>query len=346
MRRSLLIMAVLLALAEHSAACGSNSTTTSPTSSSIQAPADGVAQFTVIPVDLLPPGGLTALGSLNPPGHVLPTDHVYFYPSSLAGPSFTLGTPVRNVRAPATGVLQFVLQQGSDAKLTFKVTSTFSYYLDHVIPNTAMQVGALVRAGDIVGTSTTTLDLGAYDYATTLGGLITPTRYPDETLHCVSPWKYFVEPLRSQLYALIYRTPSATDKDGKIDFDMAGRLAGGWFDSSLPKTNESAGPTGWPKTVGFVYDYFDPTQVRISIGGTIAPAGVWAIETGAPRPEAVTVESGKVSYRLMRIFDPSPIPYGLMLVQMMSTTEIRIEVFVGNTSFTGDFDTNARTYIR
>ena len=39
--------------------------------------------------------------------------------------------------------------------------------------------------------------------------------------------KYFTEPARSTLYAKVGREGS--DKDGKINFDQAGRLAGNWF---------------------------------------------------------------------------------------------------------------------
>src|SRR5208282_6851587 len=42
-------------------------------------PPNGAAQFTVVPTAPVPGLSLTALGSLNPPGHTLPTDHVYFY---------------------------------------------------------------------------------------------------------------------------------------------------------------------------------------------------------------------------------------------------------------------------
>ena len=174
---------------------------------------------------------------------------------------------------------------------------------------------------------------------------MSPARYPDQTLHCVSPWKYFAEPLRSTLYAKVYRAPSAPDRDGRVDIDVPGRLAGAWFDPSVPMTTESSGPNGWTKTLGFVYDMYDPARVRISIGGTIAPAGVWGIEADAPRPENVSVNDGQVSYRLLYP-DTSGAVYGLMLVQMLSATQLRVEVFVGSTSQTGAFDTNAHLYVR
>jgi hypothetical protein len=351
--RSLAARAVRALVVASAIGCGHGSPT-SPSSTAgasgapgfpVAPPAGASPVFTVSPIDAPGPNSLTALGNLNPPGHVLPTDHVYFYQGDLStnNPFGSAGT--RNVYAPTRSAVEIMLSSGTEAKVWFIVTPTFLYYLDHLTPRPGLAVGQIVNAGDIVGTSTETLDLGAYDYGTTLGGFVTPARYPDQTLHCVSPWKYFAEPLRSQLYSEIYRSPSAPDKDGKIDFDIAGRLAGAWFDPSVPMTGDSSGPTGWPKTVAFVYDYYDPSQVRISIGGTIAPAGVWAIDPSAPRPADVSVASGKVSYRLLYT-DDSAAEAGLMIVQMVSDARIEIEVFMGSTAATADFDGGAYVWVR
>jgi len=231
-------------------------------------------------------------------------------------------------------------------KIIFIVTSTFQYYLDHVVPRAGLAVGQVVNAGDVVGTSSETLDLGAFDYNTTLA-FVTPSRYPDQTLHCVSPWKYFIEPLRSQLYALVYRATSAPDKDGRIDDDVPGRLAGAWYDPSVPSNGGDAswGPTSWPKTLTFAYDYYDPSQVRIAIGGTIATAGVWAIDPSAPRPSDVSVATGKVVYRLMSQFDQG-VPFGVMVVQMISDSTIKVEVFPGSNDAAASFDGSAYIWVR
>src|SRR5437764_1418333 len=73
----------------------------------VPAPPGGVAQFTVLPTTIAPGLTLTALGNLAPPGHVLPTDHVYFYDWDLSGKA---GTPsdVRDVVMPATGAVFFI----------------------------------------------------------------------------------------------------------------------------------------------------------------------------------------------------------------------------------------------
>ena len=73
-----------------------------------KAPAGGVAQFSVLPVAPAPGLSLTALGNLSPPGHVLPTDHVYFYPGDLANFHGATSAATRNVYMPATGALLLI----------------------------------------------------------------------------------------------------------------------------------------------------------------------------------------------------------------------------------------------
>src|SRR5581483_4274414 len=103
----------------------------------------------------------------------------------------------------------------------------------------------------------------------------------------VSPWKYFTPELQAQIYPHVYRAPTAGDRDGAIDFGIRGTLAGDWFLTGMP-ADSSPGPYGWTRSIAFACDYYDPSQVRISIGGTIGPAGVWAIDPAAPRPETIT----------------------------------------------------------
>ena len=200
-------------------------------------------------------------------------------------------------------------------------------------------------AGTLIGSTIAggTLDLGAIDFSVT-NVFANPARFLQETSHAVSPWKYFSPALQQQVYAQVYRAPSATDKDGKIAFDIPGKLVGDWFQQGLAPGSESEGPNGWPRTLAFVYDYYDPSLVRISIGGTIGPPGVWAIESTAPKPDAVSPSSGLVSYRL--IYLEGNTQYGQMLVQMIDAQTIKVEMWVGQTVNNTAFDANVFTYIR
>jgi len=317
--------------------------------SNVPAPPGGVAQFSVIPIAVMPGLTLTALGNLNPPGHVLPTDHVYFYAWDLsARVGTTTLAPERDVVMPATGTVTFMIQPGgTDWKVEFKATENFYFYLDHLVLTKTLKVGDIVTAGTLIGKTVAggTLDLGAFDFTITNTRFVNPARLGMESLHVVSPWTYFTPALQAQLYPHVYRAPTASDKDGRVDFDIAGHLVGDWFLLGMP-VDSSSGPYGWTRTVAFVYDYYDPSKVRISIGGTVASAGVWAIDSTATRPENITVASGVVPYLLYSPFDAGFPPYGLMLVQMVTDTQIKVQVFVGATTTNKVFDAGAITFIR
>ncbi|MBK7594526.1 MAG: hypothetical protein IPJ11_04595 [Gemmatimonadetes bacterium] len=96
-------------------------------------------------------------------------------------------------------------------------------------------------------------------------------------------------------------------------------MVGNWFEESVPVDQTASGPAGWPKSLAFVFDEVDPRVVRISIGGTVAPPGIWGIPADAPAPATVSVASGLVAYRLMYT-ESTTIQYGLMLVQLTATT--------------------------
>jgi hypothetical protein len=107
----------------------------------------------------------------------------------------------------------------------------------------------------------------------------------------------------------------------------------------------SNGPLGWPKSLAFVYDNRDPSKVRVSIGGTIAQQGIWTIDADAPRPENVTMTSGKVAYRL-RYTESTNVQSGLMILQMIAADRVRVQVFEGSQLGDAEFDSRASVYIR
>lgn len=314
----------------------------------LEPPPGGVAEFVVSPLALETIALVTPLGHLNPPGHVLPTDHVYFYAVDFDRFPVPPDTLVREVVAPATGRIRWMMQPvGTDWKIEVVVTPTFAYYVDHVVKDPTIKVGDVVTAGQRLGVTNRggAIDLGAYDLGKPLSGFANPKRYPDQTRYCVSPWDYFTEPLRSRIYSILRRAPGASDRDFRIDLDLPGRLAGNWFETSVPEDVTASGPAGWSKSVAFVVDEYDPSIVRISIGGTIAAPGVWGIRPDAPRPETVTPATGKVAYRLMYTRS-TEVQAGLMLVEMTGPDQLRIEVFEGSQAGDAAFDERARIYRR
>jgi hypothetical protein len=333
-RRSNGALAVLASAAI--SACGGSHTPASPSSTSngsgVNVPA-GTLTLRVSPIDQSAIRWITPLGNLNPPAHPIPTDHIYFY---FADPDARETAEARRTDffAPGDGTVTTVLGSvGTESKVFIQQTSTFSYYLDHLILSVPLQRGSAVTAGQRLGTTGSAygIDLGVINQSLNLNFLI-PSHYIGDTIHADAPLKYFAEPIRSQLYARVQRVGS--DLDGKIDFDVAGRLAGNWF-------------LGSNALLAFVYDTYDPSSVRISTGAG-ALQGVFSIAAGEPAPSDVSPASGKVTYTLTRAITGPPRTgingvAGYMLVEMTDATHLRMETFIDRPT---DFTAAAGTYAR
>lgn len=334
-------------------ACGDGGSTAPTTISSglpgMDAPsitAKGPGVFTFAPFDTTVIKLISPLGQLGPPGHVLPTDHIYIHFVDPKGSPSNNNCSARPVYAVGSGIVNFMLQPvGTDWKVGVQMTRTFMYYFDHIYPQPGMVVGTPVTAGQQIGTTNgfcPSIDLGVIDLDVTLPGILTPERYAS-TAHTGAPLKYFTEPIRSALYRRIDRTPSDPIRDGRIDYGIRGRLIGDWFLETLPRTPDSTGPVGWTQSLAFVYDNVTPATIRVSIGGTL-PVGLWAVEGNTPDPALVSLATGKVVYKL--------IPYGgaavpaMLAVQLIADDRIRIQVFIGSTDPNPAFTAAAREYVR
>jgi hypothetical protein len=318
-------------------ACGGSPAGPSTSPSSSTEPASSAALvFHASPVDLGAIRWITPLGNLNPPDHALPTDHIYFY---IADPDAGESPAARRTTfyAPADGtVTQTFSSVGGDLKLYIRATSSVNYYIDHLIPDAGIGAGSVLTAGQRVGTtgSVYAVDLGVVNSAVTAPGLLNPVRYNSDTVHSEAPLKYFDEPIRSQLYAKVQRLGS--DLDGRVGYDVAGRLVGNWF-AEIGSASLS-----------FVYNTYDPSQVRVSVSGRIGSPAVWAIGPEDPSPADVSVASGIVRYALSPSRTGLPFsaaPTQTMLVQMLGDARIQVEMFAVGAAATG-VTGNAVTYIR
>jgi hypothetical protein len=344
--------ALLLLLA---AACGGGGKS-SPTGNSGENPygitATGPGVLSVSPIDTSQVIATSPLGSLNPPGHVLPTDHVYVsFVDPWNGNQQANDCRARPIYAAGSGVIDFIIvtEAAGDTKVDVQMTKSFHYYYDHVLLLPGMALGTHVAAGQQIATTTgrcPSFDLGAYDLDVTLPGLVNPGRYGDGTRHAVSPYKYFAEPLRSLYYSRVRMIEGVpANKDGRTDYGVAGRLVGDWFLASLPVDPFSAGsPDGWSKSIAFVYDWFDNTRPRISIGGTITTPRVGMIGRNDPDPATVTVASGLVTYQLTPPGGSDP--FGWLLVQMTAADRIRVEFVAGAGVRPAAFTAAAQEYAR
>ncbi len=288
--------------------------------------------FTVAPLELGEITGIIPLGNLNPlGGHVFPTDHIYF---DYAGKTGVV------VRAPADGAVYAIRDQlHGGAKIELRFNDHLTYYLAHVLPEPAVRIGTTVKAGQPLGrvSGESLLDLGACDSRVRLRGFVSPARYPEPTLHAVSPLALFAEPVKSELLAKVRR--DSRDKDGRIDLDQPGKLIGNWFHESLPVPESGAGrPETWARQLAFAYDVHEPQAIRVSIGGTVAPAGLYAVQAGAPDPATIGTGSGLVRYRLAAIDGRSraaageadSVPArGTLLVELVDDETLRVEWFAG-----------------
>lgn len=350
------LCAILVALPLVTAACGDgagNSTGTVTDDNRYGITATGPGVLSVSPLDTGTLKATTPLGALAPPGHVLPTDHVYMYfVDPWGGQQQNNDCSARPVRAAGSGVVTFVLQTEvgrSDTKVDVQMTKTFHYYYDHVVLQPNVVVGTHVSAGDTIAYTTgrcPSMDLGVTDYDVSPAGFVNPARYEGSTGHGVSPYKYFAEPLRSWLYARVRVFEGVpANKDGRIDYGVRGRLVGDWFHSSIAsaKSSVTMGPEGWPKSISFAYDWFDG-KPRISVGGTITDAGVLRIPETDPDPASVSVANGLVAYQTTSTL--GRIVNGWMLVQMISDERIRVEYFAGATVRPSAFTGAAQEYVR
>ncbi|HUP88286.1 MAG TPA: hypothetical protein VM100_03000 [Longimicrobiales bacterium] len=304
----------------------------------------GVGQLSFAPVDSI--GEIVPLGHIAPFSHTLPTDHIYFYYRKTRGVRCPCSAaPAQQVRAPGPGTVIHILHpSGNDDKVTVQMTKTTYYYLDHVLLLPNVVVGTKITAGQIIANTppnALSLDLGYinYDFSQQF---VAPVRYGPFTVHADAPLKYYAEPVRSKLYSLVLRPAGETELDGRINFDVAGRLAGNWFHETLANTEGSAGTQdGWIKSLTFAYDEYDPKLPRVAWGGVIGPANQYAFELTDPRPADVTPASGVVHYHLYTLDSITGFksPAGELVVQMISADQIKVELG-------SQFTTNAQIYKR
>lgn len=237
-----------------------------------------------------------------------------------------------------------------------------------------------VKAGQLIGKSSSFGFLGmvTVDTNVTLTGYSNPDSYDGQIwrLHAVAPFDYFEEPIKTQLYEKIPRT--AEPRGGKIDFDINGKLVGNWFQEGIDRWFDSeddyfgqCGDIECPYSAGhlsLVYDFIDPTQIRINIGYDlgIPELGPYGVKGNSPNPADIGIEDGAIKYELVDLKDVS-LEHGIdtsggspiftvndeskilavFLVQMLDDQTIKVEIFPGKTAdeITG-FTDAARIYRR
>jgi hypothetical protein len=293
------------------------------------------ATFSRSPIDVSAISTITPIGNLNPPDHTLPTNHAYFFHPSQAN---------AEVRALSAGTIRNLTRGsgGADDQLNIAVSTHLQYYLGHVLLDAAIVQNQQVAAGQRLGVTTSAagaMDLGVINDTITLF-FVRPDRYIPGTLHADSPLKYFDEPLRSELYAKV----TSAEKDGRINFDQTGRLAGNWFLPDLAASVTENFGNG-SKHLAFVRDVNNPDLVRISIGGSVGPSGAYYVQRGAADPADVSPDTGRIGYTLL-VNPAATIGAGTLIVEMIAADRIRVQAFPSGTPITSGFTDAALTYVR
>jgi hypothetical protein len=275
--------------------------------------------------------------------HTLPSDHggphfknfednVNFHPTfAVADGTIVAVLYQRGWEDPHPGTTQRLDSYG----LIFQYTKNFFLLSNHFTqlePTLLKQIGSLnglsekltdipVKGGQLLGMTGGATNIGGFDFSVqdmdskALPCTISPTM--DFRAHSVDPYQFFVEPLRSQLYAKL--PPRPEPRAGQWCYNIAGKLVGNWhfYYHGTVETYEAG--------LGFFYDVFDPSKILI---GDTQTGRVYTVNGNAPDPATIDVNSGLIKYALTD-HDSRNTDTGVMLVQMTDTAKIKMELFPG-----------------
>lgn len=322
----------------------------------------GAVVFTHSPLALDAFESITPLGKIGLPQHPIPTTHIYFSSRHLSGT-----TPGPNaIRVPAAGLIVSITKFRSHELQTgheyddyhFKIlhTNTLQTYLGHVYePEPAIldaagdlrmgdnPVRIPVSAGQVIGRATTP-DFGVYDRQRTLS-FVRPERYAPIAMHAVCPLDYFESALRDSLYAKVAR--SGEPRGGKVDYDVAGRLAGNWFLEGSPTLLSSM---SWNDQVSFARAVDDAAATEIGFSGAVWPQtdqlySNYRVVEG-PAPDDVSPQDGLVVFRLEAFADtPTKLDRLTLVVEMQAPERLRLEALANWPADPG-FTAGSQTFVR
>ena len=283
---------------------------------------------------------ISAMGNMNPPSHTIPSDHIYFY---ITGPGCPCSTPPATpVSAPAAGVVEEIIRGNgstSDDQIFVRVAPHVVYYVLHVRLPAGISVGQRITEGQSLGVTsglTLAVDLGVMNYQRTPVRLIDPGRYADRAVYGDAPLRFYTDSVRSRLYAKVART--GADKDGRHDYDLPGRLLGGWF---VEGTSRAESANQWARQLQFAYLAEDPAVPVVAIGGTVATPGVYRLD--GPDPAQITAGNGVVVYRLRTTRGAL---WGSLVVQVQAGERLRVQAVPDNQTVTEFVAGTVTTYLR
>ncbi len=270
--------------------------------------------FEVSPIQMSDIRGIVPLGNLNPPGHTLPTQHIYFYIRMTgAEPSTPASVPVfapGHIWITSIEEKLYASPPTTDYSITFKPCNQFAAYFHHVQKLSAellVRVGSFegsgcdtsapvnscrkhvmieMQAGEVIGVAGgeghLALDLGAID------GRVSPLVYANparfwssasglDQFHMVCPIDYYVPDLRVELRG---RLGDFTGQTARTAEPICGEV-----EQDEPGTAQGnwyqRGTVGGPpfpygSQIALVHSNFDPSLGAFSIGTLVPGLGTGA----------------------------------------------------------------------
>ena len=95
--------------------------------------------FTSSPIDVANIRFTLSLGWIQPSGHTIPSDHVYFWYNN---PNSNIYLPVYALASgKVTKILNVPVNGIPECKVWFQLNQKFTYYLDHVVLDTSIKEG-------------------------------------------------------------------------------------------------------------------------------------------------------------------------------------------------------------
>ena len=251
--------------------------------------------FTVSPVDVDEIDDITPLGNLAPPGHTLPTEHIYIAVSNQGSTTeiIPLRAPGDIVITSVTSNPDFMAPEREEYSIRFSLCEDIHGYYNHVkeisddlkeelnkVACTQFSIGGgdsceksisyKVVAGTViggVGHLQGNFDLGTYDTRTNLE-YANMDRYKGErSLHIVCPLDYFEQSIQTELYGKIVREEAP--RCGTVLQDVPKTLQGNWF------FGDSTQIQPWDWHLSFVHLNDNPNYKVISVGGVFRDSGFW-----------------------------------------------------------------------
>lgn len=341
----------------------------------------GTGQMQHMPMDLSDVSSIMPAGLLAG-AHVTPIDHLYFYPKDMknrdAAPVYAMADGyIVDYQERTTNVDTGASKQG-EYRLFIQHTCDFYSYFDLMTSLDSSIADKLkggdrhlaIRAGQVLGrVGAQSLDTAIYNYAVTLPGFVKPDSYKSEAwkVHLSDFFSFFNDSMKTQMLALNPR--KVEPYGGKIDYDIAGKLRGNWFEEG---TNGYAGAdkykNGTPGSDGMGYwsghfsiapDAVDPSLLNISFGDYQGKATQFTALSASPDPATVGVSDGIVKYELTQYQQPGGNSEtggvstrqtqvkGTVLLQVLDGDKMKMEAFPDKTaSQVSAFTGSAKTYTR